>query len=77
MNWPKYLNVGGVHLFDELMVISAVDGNYSEITATGLVRKALKGSFKLPDLPAAATHIYLFFGSKDHQDYSESVCFEV
>jgi hypothetical protein len=59
------------------MVISAADGNYSDITSTGLVRSALTGSFELPALPAAATHIYLFFGSIDHRDYSESVCFEV
>lgn len=77
VNWPKYLNVGGVHLKDELMVISAGDGNYSEIKVTGIERNALSGSFELPALPAAATHIYLFFGSKDHRDYSESVCFEV
>lgn len=77
VNWPKYLNVGGVHLKDELMVISAADGHYSEITTTGLVRSALTGSFELPAQPVAATHVYLFFGSLDRRDYSESVCFEV
>ena len=77
VSWPKYLNVGGVHLFDDLIVISAAEGHYSVITVTGLVRSDLKGSFELPALPVAATHIYLFFGSKDHQDYSESFCFEV
>jgi len=77
VNWPKYLNVGGVHLKDELLVISAADGNYSDITATGIVRNALTGSFELPAQPVAATHIYLFFSSLDRRDYSESVCFEV
>ena len=77
VSWPKYLNVGGIYLRDDLMVISAADGQYSDITVTGLVRSALGGSFELPALPVAATHIYLFFGSIDHRDYSESVCFEV
>jgi len=77
VNWPKYLNVGGIHLKDELMFISAADGSYSELTYTGIVRLDLNGSFELPQLPIAATHLYLFFGSKDRQDYSESVCFEI
>jgi len=77
VKWPKYLNVGGVHLKDELIIISAADGQYSDITATGIRREALNGSFELPALPIAAKHIYLFFGSIDHRDYSESVCFEL
>ena len=77
VNWPKYLNIGGIHLRDELMVISAADGHYSELTYTGIVRLDLNGSFELPNLPIAATHLYLFFGSKDRRDYSESICFEV
>lgn len=77
VKWPKFVNVGGVHLKDELMVISAAEDQYSKITATGIERNALGGSFELPALPAGATHIYLFFGSIDHRDYSESVCFEV
>ncbi|HEY3370950.1 MAG TPA: hypothetical protein VGK10_08890 [Prolixibacteraceae bacterium] len=77
VKWPKYLNVGGVQLRDELMVISAADGQYSKITGTGIERNALGGKFELPVLPVGATHIYLFFGSLDHRDYSESVCFEV
>ena len=80
-SWPKELHVGGIHLRDELMVISAADGQYSEITATGLLREQLNGSFELPALPLPQAPgpqlIYLFFGSKDRRDYSESVCFEV
>jgi len=75
--WPREMTVGGVHLKDELMVISAADGQYSEITQTGITKGDLKGSFELPELMAEATHLYLFFGSKDGRDYSESVCFEV
>jgi hypothetical protein len=77
VSWQKDLHLGGVHLKDELMVISAADGHYSEIAGTGIVRMALGGSFELPLLSIAVTHIYLFFGSKDRRDYSESVCFEV
>lgn len=77
VNWPKELHTGGVHLKDELLVVSAGDGNYSDILETGIVRGQLNGSFELPQLPSPTTHIYLFFGSKDHRDYSESVCFEV
>ena len=74
---PKELHVGGVHLKDELMVISAAGGQYSDITATGILRGNLNGSFELPQQPVGATHIYLFFGSLDHRDYSESICFEI
>lgn len=81
VSWPRELHVGGIHLKDELMLVSAADGEYSEITETGLTRSQLGGSFELPDttmLPAPGpVHLYLFFGSKDHRDYSESVCFEV
>jgi hypothetical protein len=77
VNWQKDLHLGGVHLKDELMVISAAGGNFSEITGTGITRLALGGSFERPPLPIPATHIYLFFASKDRRDYSESVCFEV
>lgn len=81
VSWPKELHVGGVHLKDELMLISAGDGEYSDILDTGILRGQLGGSFELPVLtllPAPSPmHLYLFFGSKDHRDYSESVCFEV
>lgn len=77
VSWQKELHTGGIHLKDELMVISAGDGNYSDLLETGIVRGQLNGSFELPELSAKATHIYLFFGSRDHRDYSESVCFEV
>ena len=77
VNWPKELHTGGIHLRDELMVITSVDGQYSDITTTGIERIALTGSFELPGQLAIATHVYLFFGARDRRDYSESVCFEV
>jgi len=77
VSWLKNLNLGGLHLKDELTVVSSVDGHYSDILETGILRGQLTGSFKLPKLPAPATHIYLFFGSSFHRDYSESVCFEI
>ena len=77
VSWEKELHVGGIHLRDELMVISAADGLYSDIMATGIPREAMHGTFELPTPPERATHIYLFFGSTDRRDYSESVCCEV
>ena len=77
VNWQKDAHLGGVHLQDELLVISAADGKYSAIMETGIVRGDLNGSFELPENYKAATHIYLFFTSQDHRDYSESICFEI
>ena len=77
VSWSKSIVWGGIRSKDELMVVSAGNGKYSEITGTGIIRYALNGSFELPIEPASATHIYLFFGSKDRRDYSESVCFMV
>jgi len=34
VNWPKEMHVGGVHMKDELMVVSEADGEYSEIMGT-------------------------------------------
>jgi len=77
VSWAKDMRLGGIHLKDELMGISAGDGQYSYVIATGIQRGALNGTFQLPVLPAEATHIYLFFGSMDRQNYSESICFEL
>lgn len=77
VSWQKDAHLGGLHLHDELLVISAADGLYSAITETGILRGNLNGSFELPETPMAATHIYLFFTSQDHRNYSESVCFEI
>jgi len=81
VNWPQEMHVGGLHMKDELMVVSSQDGQYSEITLTGITKTERKGSFELSflsDLPAQGLlHLYLFFGSKDHREYSESRCFEV
>lgn len=77
VDWQKGPSWGGMPLHDELMVISAGEGKYSDITATGLKRKDLFGIVGLPDIKANVTHVYLFFASQDRRHYSESVCFEV
>jgi len=77
VSWQKDAHLGGKSMRDELMFISAGDGLYSEITATGILRGNLTGSFELPEMAKVATHIYLFFTSQNRRDYSESVCFEV
>ena len=77
VSWLKDGHLGGKSMRDELMFISAGEGLYSEITATGNLRGNLNGSFELPEMPKAATHIYLFFTSLDRRNYSESICFEI
>ena len=77
VSWQNDPYLDALRFTDELMVISAVNGKYSYLTATGIVRGALNGSFELPQRPAAATHIYLFFASADKKDYTSSVCFEI
>ena len=77
VSWLKDAHLGGKNLKDELMFISATDGLYSEITATGLLRGNLTGSFELPEIAKTATYIYLFFTSQDRRNYSESICFEI
>jgi hypothetical protein len=77
VSWERDLHLGGIDLQDELIVISAGEGQYSGILETGIVRNALHSSFELPGLPTPATHIYLFFSSKDKRNYSESVCMDV
>ena len=62
---------------DALMVISFVDGKFSQVTSIGIIRSALEGSFKLPLKPANVTHIYLFMASRDREEHSESICIEV
>lgn len=77
VSWQKTSHQGGTTLQDELMAVSAGDEKYSDITATGLNRASLGGSFALPQQPTNVSHVYLFFASQDRKHYSESVCFEV
>lgn len=77
VSWNEDAELGGLHLKDELLVVSAANGQYSEIVDTGITRGALGGSVELPGEPSAATHLYLFFGSRDGKDYSPSMCFEI
>ena len=77
VSWQNDLHLKGERLTDELMAVSYADGKYSHVTASGIVRGAMNGSFALPQHPTAATHIYLFFASGDEKDYTGSVCFEV
>lgn len=77
VSWQKTSHQSGIAFHEELMVVSAGDGKYSDIKDTGLINGSLGGSFVLPEQPTNATHIYLFFASRDRRHYSESVCFEV
>lgn len=73
VSWPS--TGSGVRSRDELMVVSAGEGFYSDILNTGILRSQKGGSFVLPELKAEATHLYLFFGSRDRRSYSGSECF--
>lgn len=77
VKWDKDAISGGLALRDQLMVISAGEGKYSDIMATGIKRRDLGGSFELPSLDTKATHVYLFFESVDQRYYSDSICFEI
>lgn len=77
VSWQKSATLGGVTLRDELMVISAGEGKFSDMMATGIKRKDLGGTFELPELASTATHVYLFFESLDQRYYSESVCLDL
>lgn len=73
VSWPNADS--GVRTRDELMVISSGEGKYSDILNTGILRGNKGGTFNLPQLKTEASHLYLFFGSKDRKNYSESVCY--
>jgi hypothetical protein len=73
VSWPEAGS--GIRTRDELMVISTGNGIYSDILNTGILRGQKGGSFLLPELKEEATHVYLFFGSKDRRSYSKSECF--
>ena len=79
MHVSWYPDYGGGELasWDELMVIGYGDGCYSDIKATGIRWSDNAGSFELPELKAAISHLYLFFGSLDKRHYSESICLEI
>jgi hypothetical protein len=77
VSWQKETPWGGQPLKDKLMVISAGEGNYSDMMNTGLKRGDLGGSFELPELEASASHLYLFFESLDQRYYSESIGIEI
>lgn len=75
VSWPS--SGSGIRSRDELMVVSAGEGYYSDILNTGILRGHKGGTFMLPELKAAASHLYLFFGSRDRKSYSASECFEL
>ena len=77
VSWNNDPNLKALRLQDELMMVSYVNGVYSVLSPTGLLRSAQSGTFTMPVKPVNATHIYLFFASQDKLEYTESVCFEL
>jgi hypothetical protein len=75
VTWPD--GGSGARWHDELMVVSSGEGYYSDILNTGILRGHKGGSFALPALKAKASHLYLFFGSRDRKNYSQSECHEL
>ncbi|HLN72207.1 MAG TPA: hypothetical protein VK205_02855 [Prolixibacteraceae bacterium] len=74
VSWEVDPVLGGLHLKDELLAVSAGEGQYSDIIDTDITRGSLGGNFELPAEPSTVTHLYLFFGSRDGKDYSPSIC---
>lgn len=77
VSWCPDMGTRELAYWDELMVISYGEGQYSEIKATAIRRGENAGAFALPELETAISHFYLFFGSLDKRHYSESQCFEL
>lgn len=77
VSWVENYYKGGISYWDELLVISMGEGQFSLIENTGIKRGDLQGSFVLPELKTPATHVYLFFATMDRTRYSESLCFEL
>lgn len=77
VTWKNKSQPKGERLEDELMVISSTGDAFTEVLATNIRRKDLGGEFELPAINVSIKYIYLFFGSRDRKEYSESVCFEV
>lgn len=77
VKWAEDPYLGGVPHWDELMAISSDQNSFSEIKSTGIRRGDCAGTFELPELPSPASHLFLFFGSLDRRNYSESVCIEL
>ena len=81
VTWQNDPLLSAVRLQDELMAISSVDGQYSEVMATGIKREAKGGLFELPAFPMPQApgpmHLYLFFASTNRKGFTGSVCFEV
>ena len=81
VTWQNDPLLSAVRLQDELMAISSLDGQYSEVKATGIKREAKGGTFELPALPMPQApgplHLYLFFASTNRKGFTGSVCFEL
>lgn len=77
VSWKNDPRLGGARLNDQLMALSSDGRIYSKILATGIQRKAMEGTFRLPELHFPATHVWLFFASEDKNEYSASQCFEL
>lgn len=77
VSWQNDPHTKGERLKDELMTISYDGEKFSAITATGLKRNQLQGSFTLPVKPTNPGYFYLFFASEDRNSFSESWGFKV
>lgn len=77
VSWQNDPHLKSERSQDELMAISSAEGKYSSITPTGILRGATNGSFELPPQPSAFTHTYLFFASRNREEYTQSMCFQI
>lgn len=77
VSWQNDPHTPNERLSDELMAVSYASGQFSPITATGLKRSQLSGTFALPVKLVLATHVFLFMASADRKKYSASMGWEI
>jgi hypothetical protein len=75
VSWKNDSHSPVERLKDELMIITHANGKFSDITASGLKRRDLKGQFALPERPEDPGNFYLFMASENREEYSVSSAF--
>lgn len=73
--WEKETHIYGTRQKDDLVMIGYDGVECSSLTATGIRRRDVGGTFNLPVMKQKVQYIYLFFASEDRRSFSDSVGF--
>lgn len=79
LEWSNDEHLKKNRLNDKIWIMSCIDGVFSEITDTGLIRKDLQGSIQLPmSAPwlSEVVFIYVFASSENNLQFTPSQCFK-